>query len=130
MPRFRNINTLFQHLFKFGKFIQSTFQRFNHLDAQLTCLIYTRIVKVLNQCLQRVNHIINFDAVDQLSIIAHLCLHSVKFGVELLQVWECPQVHLLNIVPDLLINEEELNDLKTALYLLRVGDRLLKPLFK
>jgi len=76
-----------------------------------------------------VNHIIDFNTVDKLGVVSHLCLDSIKLGVELLQVGESPQMHSLHIVPNVLVTEEEFNDLMAKLYFLDISRGLFEPLF-
>ena len=71
------------------------------------------------------DHIVNFNAVHKLCIIAHFCLNAVKLSVKLFQVREGPKVHILSIIADMFVLEEELDDLLSQIDFIYTCGRLL-----
>jgi hypothetical protein len=86
------------------------------------------IVEVANKRFQRVDHVVNLHAVNELSIVTHLCSDPVKLTVQLLEVRERSQMCRLDIISHLFIGTEVLNDHLPILDLLQLGGWLLKPL--
>jgi hypothetical protein len=76
-----------------------------------------------------VDHIVNFNAVHKLCIIAHFCLNAVKLSVKLFQVREGPKVHILSIITDMFVLEEELDDLLSQIDFIDTCGWLLEPFF-
>jgi hypothetical protein len=76
-----------------------------------------------------VNHVVYFNAVHKLCIIAHFCLHAVKLSVKLFQVREGPKVHILSIIADVFVLEEELDNLLSQIDFIDTCGWLLEPFF-
>lgn len=88
------------------------------------------LIKVSHQTLQSVDHIVNFDAVDELGIVAQLRLDPIELGVEFLKVGEGAQVHSLHVVSDVLVGEKEFDNFVAKHDLLQIRCGLFEPLFQ
>ena len=76
------------------------------------------------------DHVVNLDAVHELSIVTHLRSNPIKLTVQFLKVGERPQVCRLDIVSNLFICAEVLHNHLSILDLLQFSGGLFEPLFK
>ena len=93
-------------------------------------LLHDILIKITNEALQSVDHVVDLYAVYKLGIIAEFCLHSIELSVELLKVGESTKVHPLDVISDVLITEEVLDYLVAQNNFLHVCSGLLQPLFE
>jgi hypothetical protein len=75
--------------------------------------IHYIVVQVLTQGFQSVNHVVNFNAVNELSVMPELCLHSIELGVKFLKIWESSEVNTLNITSKMFVLEQKVDYLKS-----------------
>ena len=59
------------------------------------------------------DHVVNLDAVYELSVVSEFGLNSVKLGIELLKIRESSEVNTLNVAAQMLILEQKVDDFKS-----------------
>ena len=61
------------------------------------------------------NHVVHFDAVDELGVVPHFSLNSIELSVKFLQIGESSQMYPLHITSNVFVGEEKLNNFMAKL---------------
>ena len=59
------------------------------------------------------DHVVNLNAVYELSVVSEFGLDSVKLGIKLLKIGERSKVNTLNIAAQMFILEQKVDDFKS-----------------
>lgn len=83
--------------------------------------------KELVKIVQAGEHVIRLHTISQVGIVPLVVLDFVKLSEQLVNIWKCFQMLVLNRVAILLFMNKELNNIQSSVQLREVSDGLLDP---
>ena len=93
-------------------------------------IVHDTLVEVSTKALKRVDHVVNFYAVYQLSRMPQFCLNSIEFGGKFFKIRKSFQMCSLNIHSCMLVLTQKLYHAQSVFDLLTLSRWLLKILLK